>query len=232
MLLTLALALAHALQLFKQLLRSSHPGRPGRLCRRRLGHLGRRRRRHILTFLIIRVIGIGLRRSSGCGGSVRGRSENKLSWRSVVQVSDESHVVCGSVQQIGNHIPWCAGAERAKNPLIAAQPFHLHPAAGGDLAQNAGQAGILGVDRETVVVEDNLRFLRWLLQQGGCSFGGLQESLALQESMALQEPMAPAAQRQAGLEAWLRDRRIYRAVEDERSARTMSTAAAECIRRS
>jgi hypothetical protein len=164
LLLTLALALAHALQLFKQLLRSSHPRRPGRLCRRGLGHIGWRRRRYILTFLIIRVVGIGLRRRSGCGGSVRGRSENKLSWRAVVQISDEGHVVCGSIQQIGNHIPWGAGSESAKNPLIAAQPFHLHPAAGGDLVQNAGQAGIFGVDRETVVVEDNLRILRRLLQ--------------------------------------------------------------------
>jgi hypothetical protein len=133
---------------------------------------------------------------------VRGRTENKLSWRAVVQISDESHVVCGSIQQIGNHIPWGAGSESAKNPLIAAQPFHLHPAGGGDLAQNAGEAGIFGVDRETVVVEDNLRFLRRLLQ------------------------------RQAGLEATVRDPQIYRGVEEECSARTMSTAAAECIRRS
>jgi hypothetical protein len=59
----------------------------------------------------------------------------------------------------------------------------------------------------------------------------LQEPWVLQGSMAL-ESMALAAQPQAGLEPTAWDRRIYHAVEDERSARTMSTAAAECIRRS
>ena len=65
----------------------------------------------------------------------------------------------------------------------------------------------------------------------------LKESMWLQEpslpmgSMVL-EPMALPAQRQAGVEPMAWDRPTYHAVEDERSARTMWTAAAEYIRRS
>jgi hypothetical protein len=56
--------------------------------------------------------------------------------------------------------------------------------------------------------------------------------MVLPEPVAVQGSMAPVAQPQAVLEASLSDRQTYRAVEDERFARTMSTAAAECIRRS
>jgi hypothetical protein len=56
--------------------------------------------------------------------------------------------------------------------------------------------------------------------------------MVLPEPVAVQGSMAPVAQPQAVLEASLSDRQTYRAVEDERFARTMSTAAAECTQRS
>ncbi len=115
-----------------------------------------------------RLVRADLRRRRLCGtAGVRRRSENKFSRRAVVQVSDQDQVIGSPVEQVGDYISRWARAEAAKHPLVAAQPLNLHAAPGRDLAQNGGQAGVVGANGENVVTEIDLCFLRRLLQHRG-----------------------------------------------------------------
>ena len=78
---------------------------------------------------------------------MRSRSEDELSRSAVAQVSQQNHVVCSSVEQVGQHIAWCSGAESAKDALVSAESFDLHATFAGHLVQNGAQAGIIGANR-------------------------------------------------------------------------------------
>jgi hypothetical protein len=174
LLLPTPLGRAHLLQLLKQLLRGSHPWRrllcgSGRL----LLLWWRRWSLHRFRFVVVVGIGIGIRiylwRRRGSSSSAPRGSKNQFSRRAVAQVSEQNLIVCSSNQQIGEHITWCSRPKAAKDPLVTAQAFDFHTAVAGNLLQNRGQAGIVGVYREIAVGENDLSILRRLLQHGGCN---------------------------------------------------------------
>ena len=145
------------------MLRSPYPWSGG--CPRRL-RIGLRLCIRALLVVARGLIGIdeSARRGRSCS-SVRSGREDEFPWRAIAQVSKQDQIVCSSVEQVGEYIAWCTGAEAAKNSLVAAQPFHLHAALGGKIAQNSRQAGIIGMNRECIAGEDNLCFFWRFLQQ-------------------------------------------------------------------
>ena len=89
-------------------------------------------------------------------------AQQNLARGSLALVTDHHHVVTGALQKLGKHFSCLAGTIDAEHPLIGGQPLHCGAGSGGNIVQNLLQAGVLGVDEETLAIPDD-RGLDWLI---------------------------------------------------------------------
>jgi len=160
----LLLLLAHALQLFVDLLRGFDSvgvvwlGGVGRGCSGRpawidgrddgiaLERCGRRRLHGLAGSLVgLRSIVEGGRVWIGRSGATLAGSEDQFRGRASVMV-DEDHVAACAVQQLGENLIWAIRAVLAEDSLIGDSAGDLHPGLGGDLTKDLVEAGVVGGD--------------------------------------------------------------------------------------
>jgi hypothetical protein len=160
----LLLLLAHALQLFVDLLRSfdsvgvvwlGRIGRGGcsvgRLCIGRrddgiaLGFRAPPRLHAFGAFFGFGSVVEGGRVWIGGSRATLTRSENEFRWRVAVMM-DEDHVAAGTVEQRGQNLRRVIGSVLAEDSLIGDAACDRHPGVGGDLMKDLVEAGVVRGD--------------------------------------------------------------------------------------
>lgn len=160
-LLLLARTLDHLLALLLHLLRSaaSHAGR--KTGTRGNGLWGR----FLFILRILSLIGSGSVRIYRCCACSDSGGEEQLARRTLAQIANHENVITGPFEELREHYAGLTGSVCPKDPLICSESFNSCAGDRSHIVQNLLQAGVCGINAQSMTVPCYGRFARLIVNR-------------------------------------------------------------------